>query len=421
MKTQSRILKLTNCLLCTPTSLVEQDLYIDQTTGTILSGQDTFFDNQAAASRTIDLGGRIVAPGFIDVQINGCFGLDFSVPSPTYVQDLARVKKKLAKQGVTAFLPTLTSQLPSVYAATLSHLGADAQRVASAGCESLGAHLEGPFINTEQCGIHSKSVLQIPSSIVSLEKCYGAPNLRSPTVKMVTMAPELDASRTIIPELSRRGIVHSTGHSTATRANALDALSLGSTMITHLYNAMPQPHSRDTSIVGLLGATAEDSDTRRPFYGLIADGIHVHPSMVRIAYNAYPRGCCLVTDAMSVVGMPDGKYPWTNGEYIFKKGSLVTLERTGGVAGSGVHLLTCANNLRKWTGIDIPAAIETVTGTPALMLGLQGKKGCLTSGADADLVVLQEGKLGLEVEQVWKFGECILSREPLKERSRAKL
>ena len=144
---------------------------------------------------------------------------------------------------------------------------------------------------------------------------------------MVTLAPELDSSATVIGSLRSQGIIASIGHSTATHAQASSAVVQGATMITHMYNAMPQPHHRDTGIVGILGAQEEPS---KPYFGIIADGIHVSPNMVRLAYAAHPKGCILVTDAMSVLGLPDGDYPWTNGEIIEKRGPKVTLKGQDG-------------------------------------------------------------------------------------------
>ena len=114
---------------------------------------------------------------------------------------------------------------------------------------------------------------------------------------------------------------------------------------------------------------------------------------------------------MSVLGLPDGKYPWTNGEYLFKTGNLVTLERTGGIAGSAVTLLDCVNNLLSWSPESgVAEILQTVTSTPAKMLGLEGKKGCLEVGADADFVVLSRDGGVLVVEQVWKFRRRVFSR-----------
>ncbi|CAF9924798.1 MAG: hypothetical protein GOMPHAMPRED_003712 [Gomphillus americanus] len=417
-----QLIRFTNGQLAQGNTLTKSDLYIDTSTGKITNGQDLFFSQQTSPIKTIDLHGQILAPGFIDVQINGCYGLDFSLPSTNYASELARVKQELVKTGVTSFLPTLTSQAPAVYAQTLPFLGADQDRNSGDGAESLGAHCEGPFINPLKCGIHKPDVLQTPTDLSALETCYGKQFLTAPIIKMITIAPELTSSPSLIPDLHSRGIVISLGHSAATHDQASTALSQGATMLTHLYNAMPQPHHRDTGIVGLLGSS---TSTQRPYYGLIADGYHVSPSMARLAYKAHSEGCCLVTDAMSVLGLPDGRYPWTNGEYFLKTGNHITLERTGGIAGSAVTLVDCVNNLLNWTenqATGIAEVLQTVTGTPAKMLGLDGVKGSLNVGADADLVVLSKNAEGLlVVEQVWKFGRMVFTAEAKKEMAKARL
>jgi N-acetylglucosamine-6-phosphate deacetylase len=195
----------------------------------------------------------------------------------------------------------------------------------------LGAHCEGPFINPEKNGIHKKEVLQqISSGISELEACYKAENLRLPVVKMVTMAPELDKTASVIQELASRGIIASIGHSNATYEQMCSAVQQGATMVTHLFNAISTPHHRSPGIFGVLGA---QDGLVRPCYGIIADDIHVHPSFIKVAYDAHPEGVILVSDAMSMLGLPDGKYHWTNGDYILKNGGKLTLEDTATIAG----------------------------------------------------------------------------------------
>ena len=403
----TRITRFTNGLLSIGGQLSEGDLYVDTLTGKIILYRDAHSLSAVTDVQTVDLSGRILAPGFIDVQLNGHLGMDFSTPGPDYVTDLRRVKKHLLQTGVTSFLPTISSQSPEVYEHTLPHLGADQDRNPEDGAESLGAHCEGPFINPAKCGIHKSEVLQTAGDINTLETCYGREHLRKAVIKMITMAPELDISKTMISELSRRGIVVSMGHSAATYEQAIEAVDQGSTMITHLYNAMSQTHHRDPGIVGLLGS----SDIERPWYSMIADGLHMHPAMATLAYNAYPEGCCLITDAQSVTGLCDGRYAWTNGEYFIKKGESVLLERTGGLAGSAVTLLSCLNNLISWTGVSTSTALRTVTSNPASMLGLEGIKGTLSLGGDADLVILSHHNQKLVVDEVWKFGVLVYSRQ----------
>jgi N-acetylglucosamine-6-phosphate deacetylase len=155
-------------------------------------------------------------------------------------------------------------------------------------------------------------------------------------VKMITVAPELGNMLSIIPELQARGIVCSIGHSEATFEQASAAVAAGATMITHLFNAMRPLHHRNPGIFGVLGVAAGRTDLPRPFFGVIADGIHLHPTTVKIAFNAHPDGFILVTDAMHLVGLDDGSYSWTNGDEvnnIVKKGAVLLLEGSDTIAG----------------------------------------------------------------------------------------
>lgn len=283
----------------------------------------------------------------------------------------------------------------------------------SYGSQSLGAHCEGPFLNPTKNGIHNASVLRTPANgIDDLATCYGPSNLESPSpIKLITLAPELPGALSTIRSLTDLGINVSIGHSEASYEEAKLGIKAGAKMITHLFNAMKPLHHRNPGIFGLLGTTSSSSS--KPYFGIIADGIHLHPTSIKIAWNAHPEGLILVTDAMRLAGMPDGTYDWTNGSRIVKNGALLTLEENGKIAGSSIQLVDCVTNFLNWTGASVPEAVKAVTETPAKMLGLQDVKGTLKEGADADLVVLslQEGPVGgekkLVVDQVWKFGSKV--------------
>ncbi|KAL2260297.1 hypothetical protein VTK26DRAFT_5735 [Humicola hyalothermophila] len=419
------ITKLTNCRLLRGDALVWDDVWVSSVTGKILRSQTTFYDDLAMPDETIDLGGRIVAPGFIECQLNGAFGFNFSTVTDNttqYVKQLRDLNKRLAQTGVTSYVPTVTSQTSDLYKKVLPHLGpSGSSRLAHDGAESLGAHVEGPFLNPSKNGVHNPAVLRTASTISDLEDMYGASNITPspspsdsattipPPVKMITLAPELGAMTSIIPALTARGITVSIGHSEATYEEASAAIDAGASMITHLFNAMRPLHHRNPGIFGVLGVA--ESERTRPYFGVIADGIHLHPATVKIAWHAHPDGLILVTDAMHLVGLPDGRYPWTNGEeedYIVKEGDVLRLDGSETIAGSSITLLACVNNFLRYTGATIPQALKAVTATPAAMLGINGVKGTLDSGADADLVVLSEnregGQTSLVVDEVWKFG-----------------
>jgi len=422
----SKQVRFTNCRLARGTHLTAADLTFSPTTGRILDAQSAFFAAQPTMTCVHDLGGKIVCPGFIEVQLNGAYGMDFSVPTSAaqYGRDLARVNRRLVATGVTSYLPTLTSQRPGVYQQVLPLLAPRGTRDAGAGAEPLGTHCEGPFLSAGKPGIHAPAVLQTPTSFADLEACYGAANVAAGAgvVRKVTLAPELNPAGDVVPELVRRGIVASVGHTMATAAEALRAVAAGATMVTHMYNAMPQPHHRDEGVFGLLGAAPAASSPAtdgRPFFGLIADGVHVAPRMARIAYRAHPTGCIVVTDSLHVLGLPDGVYPWPNGGKIRKAGARVTSLDGKTLAGACATMVECVNNIiewaEDWSGDGIARGLRTATETPARMLGLTGKKGGLEKGGDADLLVLEEVTVGarrmLRVDEVWKFGVRVYSRD----------
>jgi N-acetylglucosamine-6-phosphate deacetylase len=184
-------------------------------------------------------------------------------------------------------------------------------------------------------------------------------------------------------------------------------------MITHLFNAMRPLHHRNPGVFGVLGIA---ESLPRPYFGVISDGIHLHPTSIKIAFNAHPEGFILVTDAMHLVGLPDGAYEWTNGRRLIKTGARLILEGTEDkIAGSSITLIECVTNFLNWSGASIPQALRAVTASPAAMLGLQGIKGCLVGDADADLCVISEevgpdGQKTLLVDQVWKFGSKLFDR-----------
>ncbi len=139
----------------------------------------------------------------------------------------------------------------------------------------------------------------------------------------------------IIPEITSRGIIYSIGHTEATYEEASQAVAAGATMITHLFNAMRPLHHRNPGVFGVLGIA---ESLPRPYFGIIADGIHLHPTSIKIAFNAHPEGFILVTDAMHLVGLEDGVYEWTNGERIVKIGARLVLEGSDKIAGRFVPL-----------------------------------------------------------------------------------
>jgi len=334
----------------------------------------------------IDATGLILIPGLIELQINGAFGLDFTAePDAIYP-----VAQKLPRFGVTSFLPTIiTSPLERIARAqALLQAGAPA---GFRGARPLGLHIEGPFLNPERKGAHRPEYLRSPS----LDDYAGL----SPDtgVLLVTLAPELPGALEIISELTRRGIVVSSGHSMATFDQAREGFRCGVRYATHLFNAMSPLLQFEP---GLPGAVLAQPGLR---FGLIADGIHVHPALVELIWKLTgPGRLTLVSDAMAALGMPPGKY--VLGDYEVNVDASSARLLNGVLAGSILTHTDAIRNLIAYSGCSLGDALTCLTTTPADLLGMGDLIGQIAPGFQADLVLVTPD---LQVVRCWVQGELV--------------
>ncbi|KAJ3119742.1 putative N-acetylglucosamine-6-phosphate deacetylase [Physocladia obscura] len=341
----------------------------------------------------VDLASKnaLIVPGFLDLQLNGFFGHDFC--DVEHIEEsIDVVSRKIVRYGVTAFCPTIMSSHPEIYQKILPKLALQKGRKPDH-AEVLGTHIEGPFLAPPKKGCHNAAVFQTASNgFADLVTCYGPTIESEDAIAILTVAPELNGVKTAIRELKHRNnsIVVSIGHTQAKFQDAADAVAAGATMVTHLFNAMEPFHHRDPGLVGFIAQIPEkDKSDPRPYFGLIADGIHVHPSAVRIGYLAHPDGCILVTDAISVGGVEADEFVTGGGVTVQKKSELeVVIKGTNTLAGSIATIPACVKNLVKFTGCTLAQAINTVTLHPAKCLGLSHRMGTLMPGTDADFVIL---------------------------------
>ena len=312
-----------------------------------------------------------ICPGFVELQINGSFGLNVGPDG----EALKRLARGLPKTGTTSFLPTLVSSPEGSYPAFLDALSGDVP-----GALMLGAHLEGPFLSPLRKGAHDPANL-LPIDLGLIQALAG-----SGLVRMMTLAPELPRAREAIRLLLENGVVPSAGHTDATYEELTGAVDAGLRTGTHLYNAMSPLEHRAP---GVVGALLSDDRTR---VGIIADGIHVHEAALEIAYRQKgPDALALVTDAMEAAGMPDGEYE-LGGRTVRLEAGAVRLP-DGTLAGSALTMDAALRNAARLLGIPLHEALRMTTSTPAAILGLPAK-GRITPGADADLVILSaEGEV----------------------------
>ncbi|KAG2202918.1 hypothetical protein INT47_008950 [Mucor saturninus] len=422
-----KIYKIVNARLLLEHKIVENS-YLWFQNGKIIHPQNLFFSARRDADEIIDAKGLLVVPGFIDTQINGSYGIDFAdheEPVDVLKKNIDKVAKGLLQYGCTAFCPTIVSSAPEVYEKVLPLLN-HRKGTATGGAEILGAHLEGPFISVLKKGAHKQSVFKdAKNGIKDFDDVYGSELLKgSQAVSIITMAPEIDGVCDAIPDLVARGITVSMGHSACRIAEAEEAVTKGSTSITHLFNAMQAFHHRDPGLIGVLGAAdlpipkngashPEASNTSpdrqkpdpRPFYGLICDGVHVHPNSIRIAYYSHPTGAILVTDTLSAAGLPSGIYQLGGSEVEVVEDGAAYIKGSTTLAGSTITIDQCIRNFQKFTNCPLVEAIEAATLHPARLLGIDKKKGTLNVGGDADLVFLDDSTGEIVVKRVFVAGE----------------
>lgn len=324
-------------------------------------------------STIIDVAGDIISLGGVDLQINGGLGLAFPALTITDIPKIKEICNYLWQQGVDAFVPTIvTTSLENIKRSLLViESFIKQQSTTESTAKILGVHLEGPFLNPAKRGAHPEEHL-LPLSITNLKRVIG--NYQN-IVKIITLAPELDPTGEAIKYLKESDIIISIGHSLATEAQANKAFKLGASMITHSFNAMPALHHREP---GLLGAAIVNDSV---FCGLIADGKHISPTMIKILLNSSkPDKIFLVSDALAPIGLPNGVYPWDSRKITVKNGTASLNDGT--LAGTTLPLLTTVQNLVKWNICSHQKAIALATETPRKAIGLPG----ITIGQKATLL-----------------------------------
>jgi N-acetylglucosamine-6-phosphate deacetylase len=323
-----------------------------------------------------------VAPGFIDLQVNGGGGVLLNdQPTADGMRAIARAHRDF---GTTACLPTLITDTRERVRAAIA-----AARSVSGRDGILGLHLEGPFISPRRPGVHRPDRIAQPGPGDLEQLCELAGVGRS----MVTLAPECVPAG-FVRTLAASGVRVSMGHTEASAAVVTRAVADGATGVTHLFNAMPPLSAREPGIVG--EALAEERLTA----GLIVDGIHVDPVSVRAAFAA--KGCdriALVSDAMPTVGTSLERFELVGRTIRLTNGRLTTEEGT--LAGAHLDMATAVRNATKLAQIRLEDALRAASLTPARFLGLDGERGTLVTGARADFVALSED---LNVVATWVDG-----------------
>jgi N-acetylglucosamine-6-phosphate deacetylase len=344
-----------------------------------------------ADARKVELGGGMLVPGFVDLQVNGGGGVMLNDRQD--VDTIRTICAAHAPFGTTALLPTLITDTQEVTDAAVD-AGAEAVRQRVPGF--LGLHLEGPHLSVARKGAHVPALIRTMSD--ADEAALIAAHRKVPYL-LTTVAPE-SVTPERIARLTADGIVVSLGHSDTTYASAAAAAIAGASMVTHLFNAMSQIGNREA---GLAGAAI---DTGTLHAGLIADGIHVDPATIRIALRAKngPANIFLVTDAMATIGT-DMKSFTLNGRLIKREGGSLRLA-DGTLAGADLDMISAVRFMREKIGLPLEEALRMASLYPARAMGVEDRHGRLTMGTAANLVHLSDA---LAVQGVWIDGQKVFS------------
>ena len=343
------------------------------------------------ATEVRDVAGLHVVPGFVDIHVHGGGGAAFSAGDPA--QALVAARYHLGHGTTTIMASTVTGTLEE-----LEHHIGELSGLVQDGILA-GIHLEGPFISKARCGAHDPALLRVPTrtDVTRLLRAGGG------TVRMVTIAPELDEGMDAVRLLTDSGVIAAVGHTDATYAQTRTAIELGAPVGTHVFNAMRPVHHREPGPVTAL------LEQEQVLCEVVNDGLHVHPSVVSLMFAAAgAHRIALITDAMVAAGMGDGEYQLGPLTVQVRDGE-ARLTEGDSLAGSTLTMDNALRNAVRLAGVSLVDAAISASLTPARALGIADRVGSLEQGKQADLVVLDED---LRVDSVMRKGEWLDASSP---------
>ncbi|OFV97684.1 MAG: N-acetylglucosamine-6-phosphate deacetylase [Acidobacteria bacterium RIFCSPLOWO2_12_FULL_54_10] len=355
--------------------------------------------------RIIDLGERILAPGFVDLHIHGASGRDVMEGSE---EALIAVAQYAAQHGTTSFLPTtLTAPIEDLQRSLHgldSAIGSWKKQTASSNkplATPLGIHMEGPFLSPERRGVHPSLQLLNPSipAFSRLREAAGE------SLRILTLAPELDGAIELQAYAIQTGVRVALGHSNATYEQTQRSIDAGARHAVHVFNAMRPFSHRDA---GIIGAVLTDD---RVYTEVIVDGVHVEETALRLLLKAKgDEKILLVTDAVSATGMCPGRYMLGGIEITLgddpRTGRPCCRNIEGKLAGSVLTQDRAVRNFSAFTGVHLREAVKMASWNPARLMGIENQKGSIQKGADADMVALMpDGRVkGIMIGGIGTFG-----------------
>jgi len=318
-----------------------------------------------------DMAGAMIAPGFIDLQLNGCGGVQFNDSLDALsIETLETMQRANEKSGCTSFLPTLITSSDALMKRAIETMRAYLLKHQH---QALGLHLEGPWLSKAKKGTHDPALIRLPDAAMVQYLCDNAD-----VITKVTLAPE-NAGSEVIRQLTDARIIVSAGHSNATYEEAKAGFSAGVRFATHLYNAMPAFAGREP---GLIGALFDSPDV---YCGIIADGLHVHYANVRNAKRIKGDKLVLVTDATAPAGADISEFIFAGKTIYYRDGLCV--DENGTLSGSALTMIEAVQNSVEHVGIALDEALRMASLYPARAMGVERQLGSIEAGKIANLTV----------------------------------
>ena len=321
----------------------------------------------------IDAEGGYISPGFIDLHVHGVGICDMYKDTKSGLRNMARV---LAYQGVTSFLPTLiTAPLDEIIRA-ISIMADSIKRQDIPGAYILGINLEGPYINSLKAGVQPVKYIRRPS-IKELNRIIDA---AYGYLRIITIAPEIPGNLEIAGVLKNKGIIPAIGHTSASFEETENAIDKGIIYISHTFNAMSEFHHRKPGAVGAVLMRKE------VFTEIIADGVHIHPAVLKFLCRLKEnKQIILITDALTGLMRHGDKCRFAGRDVI--SNGIAAYTEDGLLTGSTTPMNRAVQNITRYTDLDLPEAVKLATINPARIMGVEGRKGTLDVGKDADIII----------------------------------
>lgn len=368
-------IRLEHARILTPLEVIEDGVIVINEKGQIDYCGKSSTAPQSDGKR-VNLKGRIIIPGFIDLHVHGGLGVTFGMGD--LAKDLEKYSRWVASGGVTGYLLSITGpDAESIYDLISAYVKIFEKGIP--GATPLGLHLEGPFLNPEKKGAFNPSWLRLPDP----DEARKYLELGRGWIKQITIAPELPKATEVATIMRRGGVTVALGHSNTTYEIASQALDEDFTHITHSFNAQSGFSHRAPGVFGALLAS------NRVTGELIADGVHVHPGAMKVLLRCLgPERITLISDAIPGAGLPDGEYHLI-GQHVNVKSGKATLD-DGTIAGSTVQMNECVRNMHQLVGAPLLDSVRMASLNPARVIREERNIGSLEAGKWANLVVMDE-------------------------------